>query len=190
MTTQWKNIVQTSDIQCSTWSVQFRGISWPTSPYQRRHATRVIPKYPKSNKDGRSKTTNTAIYIYVFHMILYIYTVYTYIHYIWLQCYLTSMVYGSPKLLFSCPEIPTVPDPRPLVGRPFSAAMSLHLRSPGGAGTFWPTPISWFILDPLPDIWFIFLPRYVYQLSHLVCHARAGVDKVVPSFYKLAYSLF
>ena len=45
-------------------------------------------------------------------------------------------IYGSPKLLFSCPEISTVPDPRPLVGRPFSAAMSLHLRSPGGAGTF------------------------------------------------------
>lgn len=44
-------------------------------------------------------------------------------------------IYGSPKLLFSCPEIPTVPDPRPLVGRPFSAAMSLHLRSPVGAGT-------------------------------------------------------
>ena len=44
-------------------------------------------------------------------------------------------IYGSPKFLFSCPEIPTVPDPRPLVGRPFSAAMSLHLRSPVGAGT-------------------------------------------------------
>ena len=76
MTIQWKNIVQTSDIQCSTWSVQFRGISWPTSPYQRRHATRVIPKDPKSNKDGRSKTTNTAIYIYVFHLILYVYSLY------------------------------------------------------------------------------------------------------------------
>ena len=98
-------------------------------------------------------------------------------------------IYGSPKLLFSCPEIPTVPDPRPLVGRPFSAAMSQHLRSPVGAGTLTHPHIVVHLRSPARYMVY-FLPRYVYQLSHLVCHARAGVDKVVPSFYKLAYSLF
>ena len=41
-------------------------------------------------------------------------------------------IYGSPKLLFSCPEISTVPDPRPLVGRPFSAAMVATSPVPRG----------------------------------------------------------
>ena len=111
----------------------------------------------QTRTEGVKPPTQPYLYIYIYKCVsydfIYSYFIYIYIHYIWLQCYLTSMVHQNccfhvlKYLLYLIQGHWLVGLFRPLCR---------NISGPPWVQVRWPTPISWFILDPLPDIWFIF----------------------------------